>query len=261
MWNFVFSFYVYFDIIKRQARDSMVLEKYEEHLCEQLKKHGIELNEIQLSQFRKYADLLVDWNTRMNLTAITDMEEIYVKHFLDCVLPSFCVKMEGSLCDVGAGAGFPSIPLKIVYPDLRITILEPLQKRCVFLNALVKELQLTGVEICNVRAEDYAKTHREKFSIVSARAVANLTMLSELCIPLVKENGIFLAMKGSSGLEEKDTAEYAIRVLGCKLEAEDIYELDDAKRMNFVFRKVKKTPVKYPRMFAKIKKEPLVRNQ
>lgn len=235
------------------------MQIYETYLCEELKKYNVELSAKQLSLFQDYANMLVEWNKKMNLTAITEMEDIYHKHFLDCILPSFSVEMKKTLCDVGAGAGFPSIPLKIVYPHLHITILEPLQKRCVFLRELVQKLGLEDVEICNVRAEDYAKSHREVFDMVSARAVANLTMLSELCVPLLKVDGIFIAMKGSSGKEEADMASYALDVLGCKLENTDVYELDGASRMNFIYRKVKKTPMKYPRMFAKIKKDPLVR--
>lgn len=238
----------------------MKLESYELNLYDTLKNKGVVLSESQMVQFRKYADLLIEWNAKMNLTAITEKNEIYIKHFLDCILPSFHNDIKGSLCDVGAGAGFPSIPLKIVYPELIITILEPLNKRCLFLNALVNALNLENVFIENVRAEDYAKEHRECFDIVSARAVANLTMLSELCIPLVKVNGTFLAMKGSSGLDELEKANYAINILGCKLVNEDSYELDGAKRVNLAFLKNKKTPMKYPRMFAKIKKEPIERH-
>jgi len=239
----------------------MNLKDYELNLYNELEKHNLVLTEIQLSQFQKYADLLREWNEKMNLTAITEMHEIYVKHFLDCILPSFSVEMKGSLCDVGAGAGFPSIPLKIAYPHLEVTIVEPLQKRCTFLKHLVKELGLENVTIENKRSEDFAKEARENFDIVSARAVANLTMLSELCVPLVKKEGIFLAMKGASGNEEMKSAQFALDVLGCKLKCVDEYELDGAKRINLVFDKVKKTPMKYPRMFAKIKKEPLVGNK
>ena len=239
----------------------MNLKDYELNLYNELEKHNLVLTEIQLSQFQKYADLLREWNEKMNLTAITEMHEIYVKHFLDCILPSFSVEMKGSLCDVGAGAGFPSIPLKIAYPHLKVTIVEPLQKRCTFLKHLVKELGLENVTIENKRSEDFAKEARESFDIVSARAVSNLTMLSELCVPLVKKEGIFLAMKGASGNEEMKSAQFALDVLGCKLKCVDEYELDGAKRINLVFDKVKKTPMKYPRMFAKIKKEPLVGNK
>lgn len=245
--------------MNEQVRDVMNLQNYEKELYETLKENNIVLNEVQLQQFKQYADLLVEWNQRMNLTAIVEMDDIYKKHFLDCILPSFHAPMEGSMCDVGAGAGFPSIPLKIVYPQLQVTILEPLNKRCLFLNELVKQLGLQGVSIKNERAEDYAKQHRECFDVVSARAVANLVMLSELCIPLVKVNGFFLAMKGSSGQEELQEAEYATSLLGCALKNEDIYELDGAKRVNLLYVKEKKTPLKYPRMFSKIKKEPLVR--
>lgn len=236
----------------------MKLESHEKYLYDELFKYDIEINEYQLSQFKKYAEMLIEWNEKMNLTAITELNEVYKKHFLDCVLPSVHVDMNGSLCDVGAGAGFPSIPLKIMNPSLRVTIVEPLKKRCVFLNALIKELQL-DVEIVNGRAEDYVKENREKFDIVSARAVANLPVLSELCIPLVKLDGIFLAMKGAQGLEELKEAEYAVSVLGCKCILKDEYEMDQAARVNLVFKKVKKTPLKYPRMYAKIKKDPLVR--
>lgn len=239
----------------------MNLKDYELNLYNELEKHNLVLNEIQLSKFQKYADLLREWNEKMNLTAITEMQEIYVKHFLDCILPSFSVEMKGSLCDVGAGAGFPSIPLKIAYPHLKVTIVEPLQKRCIFLKHLIKELNLENVTIENKRSEDFAKEARESFDIVSARAVANLTMLSELCVPLVKKDGIFLAMKGASGKEEMESAKFALDLLGCKLKGIDEYELDGAKRINLVFDKVKKTPMKYPRMFAKIKKEPLVGNK
>lgn len=237
----------------------MNLENYEQHLYDELKKNDVVLNEIQIAQFKRYADLLVEWNEKMNLTAIVKMEEIYKKHFLDCILPSFGMNMVGSLCDVGAGAGFPSIPLLIVYPKLNVTIVEPLQKRCTFLKHLVKELKLENIVIENRRSEEYVKEMRETFDIVSARAVANLVMLSELCIPLLKVDGIFLAMKGSGANEELKQAEYAIQTLGCRLLKKEENKLDEAKRINLIFVKENKTPAKYPRIFAKIKKEPLVR--
>ncbi len=245
--------------MNKQVGDVMNLQNFELELYETLQQNNIELSEQQVKQFRLYADLLVEWNNKMNLTAIVEIHDIYKKHFLDCILPSFHAPITGSMCDVGAGAGFPSIPLKIVYPELQVTILEPLHKRCLFLNELVKQLGLDNVTIKNERAEDYAKQHREQFDVVSARAVANLVMLSELCIPLVKVNGYFLAMKGSSGQEELKEASYATSLLGCSLQNEDSYELDGAKRVNLLYLKEKKTPIKYPRMFSKIKKEPLVR--
>lgn len=223
-----------------------------------LKQHNILLSEKQQNQFADYALLLAQWNEKMNLTAITEVNEVYEKHFLDSLLPSFDIPMNGSFCDVGAGAGFPSIPLKIVYPQLKVTIVETLGKRITFLKELCTQLGLQDVELVHERAEVYALTHRESFDIVSARAVANLRMLSELCIPLVKQKGIFLAMKGANAEQELSDAANALRILGVEKEAEyEVHLSDQAKRVNYVFRKVKPTPKKYPRQFAKIKKSPL----
>lgn len=220
--------------------------------------HGISLNELQKKQFQTYADMLVEWNQKMNLTAITDMDEIYEKHFLDSLLPSFDVSIHGTFCDVGAGAGFPSIPLKIIYPQLQVTIVETLGKRITFLNALCEKLELNDVVCVHARAEEFALEHREAFDFVSARAVANLRLLAELCIPLVKVGGCFLALKGANGDEEQELAEKAIQLLGCVMKQRDEKQLSDgSKRVNFVFMKTKPTPTKYPRTFAKMKKSPL----
>ncbi len=230
----------------------------EKQFIEKLAQEGIVLSECQIQQFADYARLLVEWNEKMNLTAITALEEIYEKHFYDCLLLHRLVKLEGSLCDVGAGAGFPSIPCKIAFPELQVTIIEPLGKRCVFLRELCKELQLENVTILNERAEDVAKNSMQRYDIVTARAVANLRVLSELCVPLVKVNGYFATMKGANGLEEKQEATKAMSVLGAKFEKEDIVCLSDgANRVNILYKKVKETPKGYPRMYAKIKKNPL----
>lgn len=233
------------------------MDNWEVSLIENLKQHNIELSDIQLNQFRMYADLLIEWNQKMNLTAIDDYEGIYLKHFYDCLLPSFNFDYSGNLCDVGAGAGFPSIVLKIVYPKLNVTIIEPLQKRCRFLNELVNTLNLTNVNIVNGRAEDIAKKQRESFDIVTARAVANLTVLSELCIPLVKKNGYFIAMKGSNGQEEATNGEYAIELLGCELTKVEVSTYENNERVNIFYKKIKNTPMKYPRNFGQIKNKPL----
>ena len=173
-------------------------------------------------------------------------------------MPSFDMSIQGSFCDVGAGAGFPGIPLKIIYPELELTIVETLGKRITFLNALCDKLQLKGVTCVHERAEVYAKDHRESFDIVSARAVANLPLLSELCIPLVKKQGSFLALKGAKGDEEYALAEKAIRLLGCEMKQRDVHTLSDgSQRINFVFVKTRPTPKKYPRPFAQMKKNPL----
>lgn len=223
-----------------------------------MQEQGVTISDRQKEQFEAYAQMLVEWNQKMNLTAITDEDEIYEKHFLDSILPSFDIKIEGTFCDVGAGAGFPSIPLKIMYPQLQVTIVETLGKRITFLKALCEQLQLDDVSCVHARAEDYAKEHRESFDFVSARAVANLPMLSELCIPLVKMNGYFIAMKGANGEEELELAQKAITTLGCKEVQRNFKQLSDgSKRVNFVFEKVRSTPKKYPRAFAQIKKNPL----
>lgn len=223
-----------------------------------MQEQGVTISDRQKEQFEAYAQMLVEWNQKMNLTAITDEDEIYEKHFLDSILPSFDIKIEGTFCDVGAGAGFPSIPLKIMYPQLQVTIVETLGKRITFLKALCEKLQLDDVSCVHARAEDYAKEHRESFDFVSARAVANLPMLSELCIPLVKMNGYFIAMKGANGEEELELAQKAITTLGCKEVQRNFKQLSDgSKRVNFVFEKVRSTPKKYPRAFAQIKKNPL----
>lgn len=222
------------------------------------KENGLELSNHQIQQFETYAKTLKEWNEKMNLTAITEFEEVLDKHFYDSLLPSFSSPLSGTLCDVGSGAGFPSIPLKIAYPDLKIVIIEPLGKRVTFLKEIVRLLELEHVECINARAEDYAKDHRECFEVVTARAVANLRMLSELCIPLVKKDGLFLAMKGSNGLEEDKEASRALKTLGCTLEKTEERHLNDGStRVNLFYRKIKSTPVQYPRQFAKIKKNPL----
>lgn len=231
---------------------------YKEDFFQAVKDNGVELSELQLQQFSDYATILIEWNQKMNLTAIHDIDEIYEKHFLDSIVPSFDTKIEGCFCDVGAGAGFPSIPLKIVYPQLQVTIVETLGKRITFLNALCEKLGFDDVKCVHARAEEYAIEHRESFDIVSARAVANLRMLSELCIPLVKPQGIFLALKGANGDEEYKVAKQAIQLLGCNLKQRDEKQLSDgSRRVNFVFEKIKETPKKYPRAFAQIKKNPL----
>lgn len=223
----------------------------------QLKNMNIELSTKQLTQFEQYASLLIKWNERMNLTAITDLDGIYEKHFLDSLLVASDVDIKGKLADVGSGAGFPSIPLKIVFPALQVVIIEPLQKRCTFLKELVNVLCLEHVEIVNARAEDYITNHREAFDLVSARAVANLIMLSELCIPFVKVDGLFVAMKGMQAKQELEEAQYAIKTLGGIVQSTNYHDLNGNERYNILIHKIKKTSKVYPRAFAKIKKQPL----
>ena len=190
-----------------------------EEFIKALLEKGIELTDKQLDQFEKYYELLVEWNEKMNLTAITNKEDVYLKHFYDSLTPSFDFDFNNqSLCDIGAGAGFPSIPLKIVYPDLKITIVDSLSKRITFLNHLVKELELDNVKAIAARAEEYAVNNREAFDIVTARAVARLNILDELCLPLVKPNGYFITLKGAQGTLELEECKQGISKLGGKVE-------------------------------------------
>lgn len=223
---------------------------------------GITLSERQKEQFHTYYQLLVEWNQKMNLTAITAEEEVYLKHFYDSLtLLKAGFQGEETVCDVGAGAGFPTIPLKIALPQLDLTIVDSLKKRVHFLQILVEQLGLTNVECYHDRAETFAHRDdmRESFDVVTARAVAPLNVLSELCIPLVKEGGRFVALKAARGEEEFAKAKKAMDLLGVIEEATYSFQLPEAgdKRELFVMKKVKSTPNKYPRKPGTPNKKPL----
>ena len=225
----------------------------EQQFIAALKEKGIELTDNQITQFKKYFELLVEWNEKMNLTAITDLEGVYLKHFYDSISASFYfdfTKVE-SLCDVGAGAGFPSLPIKICFPHLHVTIVDSLNKRITFLNHLSEELQLENVQFVHARAEEFGQNvkYRETFDVVTARAVARLSVLSELCIPLAKQGGYFVALKAAAGPEELKDAKKAITTLGAKLKEEFSYLLpvEESERTLYVFDKIKQTPKEYPR--------------
>lgn len=218
---------------------------------------GIQLNEEQMNQFEKYMQLLIEWNEKMNLTAITQEEEVWEKHFYDSIMPFSNIDFE-TMCDIGSGAGFPGIPVKIAFPHVHMTLVEPLQKRCRFLNEVKTQLNLENLDILNVRAEDLAKEKRECFDVVSARAVAKLSILLELCVPFVKMNRTMVALKGKNGHEELLNAKKAIDTLGVELVDEEKFMIEeDATRINLYFKKVKHTPSKYPRAYGQIKKKPL----
>lgn len=218
---------------------------------------NIILSDEQLEQFEKYMHLLVEWNEKMNLTAITEEGEVWEKHFYDSIVP-FSKLSFSSMCDVGSGAGFPGIPVKIAFPEVKMTLVEPLQKRCRFLNEVKTCLGLENLEILNVRAEDLAKEQRECFDVVSARAVAKLSILLELCVPLVKKDKMMVALKGKNGHEELKIAQKAIDTLGVELVDEDTFLIEEeATRINLYFKKIKNTPSKYPRAYGQIKKKPL----
>lgn len=215
----------------------------------------------KLELFAEYAKQLQAWNEKINLTAITQMDEIVEKHFYDCLLPLQKIPQNSHVCDVGSGAGFPGLVFAIARDDLKLTLVEPTQKRCVFLQEMIKVLNLKNVVVKNQRAEDL-KEEKESFDVVTARAVANLTILSELCIPLLKQGGYFLAMKGANGLEEVEQAQFAIQTLGCRLETDDAITLQNGDgRHNLWIKKVKPTPPQYPRNYAQMKKKPLERKE
>ncbi|EEE49362.1 16S rRNA (guanine(527)-N(7))-methyltransferase RsmG [Staphylococcus capitis] len=234
-----------------------------EWLSKNLSEHGIELSETQKEQFQTYYQLLVEWNEKMNLTSITEEHDVYLKHFFDSITPSFYYDFDGELCicDVGAGAGFPSIPLKIVFPELKVTIVDSLNKRIQFLNHLAAELGLQDVSFVHDRAESYGKgAYRESYDIVTARAVARLTVLSELCLPLVKKGGQFIALKSSKGEEELQEANFAINILGGNVKETFSFELpeDAGERQMIVIDKRRQTSKKYPRKPGTPNKSPLL---
>lgn len=228
---------------------------------EELLKLNIELSDEASSRFDLYYKRLIAVNEVMNLTAITEEQEVYNKHFLDSlmIVKALDLNKEFTLCDVGSGAGFPSIPLSIVSNNAKVTIIDALNKRIKFLNDLILELGLKNVIALHERAEDYAKIKREFFDVTTARAVARLNILSELCLPLTKVGGYFIAMKGQGGNEEIKEAFKGIEILGGHVEKVISLELPDnaGARDIIIIKKIKETPKKYPRAFAKIKERPL----
>ncbi len=222
--------------------------------------YGFDLTAHQLEQFDLYARLLVEWNEKMNLTAITQPRDIVIKHFLDSILALKAVELPqgASLVDVGSGAGFPSVPMLILRPDLKLTLLDSLNKRLIFLEALLQELGLEATRL-HARAEEAGKgAQRQQFDCATARAVAQLNKLCEYCLPLVKEGGTFLALKGADAQAEADAAAKAIKLLGGSLQEAKAYTLPDGdKRALLVIKKISQTPPKYPRPSAQISKAPL----
>ena len=216
---------------------------------------NIELTDKKYNQFIKYYETLEEWNNKINLTAITEFEDVFIKHFYDslCLVKGIDLNNQ-SLFDVGSGAGFPSIPLKIVFEDLDITIIDALNKRIKFLEVLVKSLDIE-VELIHGRAEEHK--HKNYYDIVTARAVSNLRILSELCIPFVKKTGFFIALKGLNYKEELEKSSKAISVLGGRLDNIVEYDIEGQRRSLIIINKVKDTNNKYPRIYGKIKSNPL----
>lgn len=235
----------------------------EELLCESCRKIGVELNQAQLKQFMTYKDMLIEWNEKMNLTAITDDREIILKHFVDCLALCSGADMSGKkIIDVGTGAGFPGVPVKIACPDIDITLLDSLNKRITFLNELTKALGLEKTDCVHMRAEDGGndKVLRESFDMCISRAVANLSVLCEYCLPFVRVGGMFISMKGSDVTQEVSEAEKAIRVLGGEISEIKTVSIPetDINHSLIIINKIKATPSKYPRKAGKVKKEPIM---
>lgn len=230
-----------------------------------LKELNIELSDDQKRSFSEYYELLIEWNSFMNLTSITEWDDVVVKHFLDSLslvkaFPNM-TQVSYSIIDVGTGAGFPGIPLKIAFPNLNIVLIDSLGKRVNFLNTVITKLELTGIKAFHGRAEDFGhdKEFRESFDIVVSRAVANLTVLSEYCLPFVKVGGDFVSYKSEKIKEEYDDAKKAISILGGSYKDQIEFELpcSDIYRNLFILSKIKNTGNKYPRKSGTPSKEPL----
>lgn len=232
---------------------------------EQLAVHQIALNEQQLAQLERYYELLVEWNEKMNLTGITERDAVYEKHFFDSISLAFFVDMKEkrNLADIGSGAGFPSLPLKIVFPHLQVLIVDSLNKRIGFLKHVVEELGLEQVEAVHGRAEDVARMaqYRDAYELVTARAVARLAVLNEFCLPFVKPGGLFAGMKGASLAEELQEADYSLKELKGRVSKQFELRLpnEQSERHIVCIEKLAATPKKYPRKAGTPLKQPLVK--
>lgn len=236
-----------------------------EQFVQELSKRNFKLNEKQINQFNQYFTSLIAANQKVNLTRITEEDDVYLKHFFDSLTPLFTFsevfKPGDTVCDVGAGAGFPSIPLKILQPELKVTIVDSLGKRLTFLQDLIEKLQLQDVTLVHGRAEDVGqnKLYREQFDIVTARAVANMAVLSEYCLPLVRKSGYFVALKGPKAEKELQDGQKAISLLGGKVIQTEELQLPTSseERTLILVQKVKATPKKYPRQAGTPHRKPI----
>ncbi len=232
-----------------------------ELMTEVLDREGIIYDDTVLARLEKYADMLVEWNEKINLTAITDPEGIVIKHFLDCalLLKHISIPEKAKVIDVGTGAGFPGMVLKIFRPDIELALLDGLNKRLVFLNEVLSSLDLSARTV-HMRAEEAGKAaaHRESYDLVTARAVAQLRTLYEYCLPLCKIGGVFCSMKGPSAADELAEAKKAASILGGDKGKITTETLTGEEIRTFVItKKISQTPLKYPRISAKISKQPL----
>ena len=238
-------------------------ENRKDQLCEGMRKIGVELNSIQCDQFIKYYEMMIEKNKVMNLTAITEYEDVIMKHFVDSLSIVKIMDLNNiiSVIDVGTGAGFPGLPIKIVYPHIQLVLLDSLNKRIKFLNDVIDVLELQHVNTLHARAEEYSrdKRYREGFDLCVSRAVANLSTLSEYCLPYVKVGGCFVSYKSEKGNDELMTAENGIKILGGKVKNQTEFLLpgSDIHRNLIFIEKIKATPPYYPRKAGIPSKEPL----
>ena len=232
-----------------------------EYFLDELGKLNISLSEMQINQFIRFYEMLIEKNKVMNLTAITEFDEVIDKHFLDSLnlFRLIDLNSEKRILDLGTGAGFPGIPLKIAFPKIKITLVDSLNKRVMFLNDVVNQLGLEDVECVHARAEDLAKKkeYREEYDICVSRAVANLSTLSEYCIPFVKVGGNFISYKSGDCDEEISFSKAAIKKLGARISKVENFEIKDMGRSFVVIDKISSTPSKYPRKAGLPSKEPL----
>lgn len=238
----------------------MEIAEFKEKMLDECENIGIKLNEEQIMQFYKYMNTLVEWNEKMNLTAITEPNEVIKKHFVDCLSILKYIPKQGKVIDVGTGAGFPGIPLKIAESSLDITLLDSLNKRVNFLNEVINIINLEKIKAVHSRAEEYAVgENREAYDVAVSRAVAELPTLLEYLMPYVKVGGICICMKGPKATEELEKSRKAIEVLGGRFEKIENINIDENMERNIIIiKKVKHTPNKYPRKAGKPSKEPII---
>lgn len=222
----------------------------------ELTKLGISITKKQLNQLELFSKLLIEWNQKINLTRIIEKDDIYLKHFYDSLTISKIADLNKveTLCDVGTGGGFPGIPLKILFPNIKITLIDSLQKRVNYLNDIIKQLSLENINAIHIRGEEYAKINSEKFDIVTARAVANLKELSSICLPLVKINGFFISMKANA-TEEIEVSKKSISDLGGQIEKIEVFKLpkENSIRTLIKIKKITESNKKIPKSKGKIK--------
>ena len=237
----------------------MKLIDFSKEIKEKANKIDLQINDIQIEQFYNYMNLLLEWNQKINLTAITDENDIILKHFIDSITINKYLSDYKNIVDVGTGAGFPGIPLNIINNKLEYTLVDSLNKRISFLNDVINNLELNNITAVHSRVEDFAKNNRECFDIATSRAVASLNVLVEYLLPLIKVNGICICMKGPNIQEEIDNAKNAIELLGGKIETVEEITLPDSDitRNIVIIKKIKETPKKYPRKAGTAVKEPI----